>query len=173
MNTIERSSSKKFFPENTEILDEHTILLSKFFIVLFDDYKDDEEFRNISLQFNDTLKLEDIKKRTKLLQSASDRLFKFIRVKNINQLDLFLKITAFDSKDIINNFEFVKLTPEEMKQHEEDLKQMKERELKEKNNIKNESIITTSTTTTVEDTNIITTSTTTTTNKSRLDELYV
>ena len=60
-----------------------------------------------------------------------------------------------------------------MKQHEEDLKQMKERELKEKNNIKNESIITTSTTTTVEDTNIITTSTTTTTNKSRLDELYV
>ena len=167
MNTIERSSSKKFFPENAEILDEQTILLSKFFIVLFDDYKDDEEFRNISLQFNDTLKLEDIRKRTKLLQSASDRLFKFIRIKNINQLDLFLKITTFDSKDIINNFEFIKLTPEEMKQHKEDLKQMKE---KETNNIKNEPIITTSTTTTVEDTNIIETSTT---NKSRLDELYV
>lgn len=170
MNTIERSSSKKFFPENNEILDEQTILLSKFFIVLFDDYKDDEEFRNISLQFNDTLKLEDIRKRTKLLQSASDRLFKFIRIKNINQLDLFLKITTFDSKDIINNFEFIKLTPEEMKQHKEDLKQMKEKELKETNNIKNEPIITTSTTTTVEDTNIIEISTT---NKSRLDELYV
>lgn len=170
MNTIERSSSKKFFPENDEILDEQTILLSKFFIVLFDDYKDDEEFRNISLQFNDTLKLEDIKKRTKLLQSASDRLFRFIRIKNINQLNLFLKITTFDSKDIINNFEFIKLTPEEMKQHKEDLKQMKEKELKETNNIKNEPIIITSTMTTVEDTNIIETSTT---NKSRLDELYV
>ena len=116
------------------------------------------------------MKLEDIKKRTKLLQSASDRLFRFIRIKNINQLDLFLKITTFDSKDIINNFEFIKLTPEEMKQHKEDLKQMKEKELKETNNIKNEPIITTSTTTTVEDTNIIETSTT---NKSRLDELYV